>query len=112
MDDISHSLEFALGTDPIELQIIRQRLIAIPNLIEKNIERTAFSLLVQEYKDYAVGFVDASGSPVTQSRYSLPGFVANALGLAVRAGLEVFGEDEMHEGDVFIINDAATLGKH
>ncbi len=112
MDDISHSLEFARAIDPIELQIIRQRLIAIPNLIEKNIERTAFSLLVQEYKDYAVGFVDASGSLVTQSRYSLPGFVANALGLAVRAGLDVFGEDEMHEGDVFIINDAATLGKH
>ncbi len=112
MDDISHSLEFAQAIDPIELQIIRQRLIAIPNLIEKNIERTAFSLLVQEYKDYAVGFVDASGSLVTQSRYSLPGFVANALGLAVRAGLDVFGEEEMHEGDVFIINDAATLGKH
>lgn len=112
MDDISHSLEFARVVDPIELQIIRQRLIAIPNLIEKNIERTAFSLLVQEYKDYAVGFVDASGSLVTQSRFSLPGFVANALGLAVRAGLDVFGEEEMHEGDVFIINDAATLGKH
>lgn len=112
MDDISHSLEFARAVDPIELQIIRQRLIAIPNLIEKNIERTAFSLLVQEYKDYAVGFVDARGSLVTQSRFSLPGFVANALGLAVRAGLDVIGEDGMHEGDVFIINDAATLGKH
>ena len=36
----------------------------------------------------------------------------NALGFAECAGLEVFGEDEMHEGDVFIINDAATLGKH
>ncbi len=112
MDDISHSLEFARAVDPIELQIIRQRLIAIPNLIEKNIERTAFSLLVQEYKDYAVGFVDASGRLVTQSRYSLPGFVANALGLAVRAGLAVYGEDDMHEGDVMIVNDAATLGKH
>jgi N-methylhydantoinase B len=112
VDDISHSLAFARASDPIELQIIRQRLIAIPNLIEKNIERTAFSLLVQEYKDYAVGFVDASGNLVTQSRYSLPGFVANALGLAVRAGLDVVGAAEMHEGDVFIINDAATLGKH
>lgn len=112
MDDISHSLEFARAIDPIELQIIRQRLIAIPNLIEKNIERTAFSLLVQEYKDYAVGFVDASGRLVTQSRYSLPGFVANALGLAVRAGLAVYGEADLHEGDVLIINDAATLGKH
>lgn len=69
----------ARSSDPIEMQIIRQRLIAIPNLIEKNIERTAFSLLVREYKDYAVGFVDVHGHLVTQSRYSLPAFVGNAL---------------------------------
>ncbi|MEW6121934.1 MAG: hydantoinase B/oxoprolinase family protein [Pseudomonadota bacterium] len=112
MDDLFPSRVRADAVDPIEMQIIRQRLIAIPNLIEKNIERTAFSLLVQEYKDYAVGFVDASGNLVTQSRYSLPGFVANALGLAVRAGLDVVGAEEMNEGDVFIINDAGTLGKH
>lgn len=104
----------ARGTelDPIELQIIRQRLVAIPNLIEKNIERTAFSLLVQEYKDYAVGFVDVQGQLVTQSRYSLPAFVGNALGLGVRAGLDVFGPDNMKDGDVFMIGDAEVLGGH
>ena len=48
-------------TDPITLQIIRHELIAIPNQIERNIERTAFSPLVQEYKDYSVGFVDPDG---------------------------------------------------
>ncbi|MBR1172744.1 hydantoinase B/oxoprolinase family protein [Bradyrhizobium sp. KB893862 SZCCT0404] len=100
------------AVDPIELQIIRQRLIAIPNLIEKNIERTAFSLLVQEYKDYAVGFVDACGQLVTQSRYSLPAFVANALGLGVRSGLATFGEEGMRDGDVFFVSDAEVLGGH
>lgn len=100
------------AADPIELEIIRQRLIAIPNLIEKNIERTAFSLLVQEYKDYAVGFVDERGHLVTQSRYSLPAFVGNTLGLAVRAGLDVYGPDEMLDGDVFMISDAEILGGH
>ncbi|HEX7959530.1 MAG TPA: hydantoinase B/oxoprolinase family protein, partial [Terriglobales bacterium] len=98
--------------DPIELEIIRQRLIAIPNLIEKNIERTAFSLLVQEYKDYAVGLLDAEGTLVTQSRYSLPAFVGNTLGLGVRAGLEIFKPDEMRDGDVFFINDVEVLGGH
>ena len=48
--------------DPITLQIIRHELIAIPNQIERNIERTAFSPLVQEYKDYSVGFVDPDGT--------------------------------------------------
>lgn len=98
--------------DPIDLQIIRQRLIAIPNLIEKNIERTAFSLLVQEYKDYAVGFVDARGHLVTQSRYSLPAFVANALGLGVRSGLTAFGAEAMRDGDIFFVSDAEVLGGH
>lgn len=98
--------------DPIELQIVKQRLIAVPNLIEKNVERTSFSLLVQEYKDYAVGFVDAEGRLVSQSRHSLPAFVANALGLAVRAGLRELGPNEMHEGDVLIVSEAAVLGKH
>jgi N-methylhydantoinase B len=97
--------------DPVEFEIIRQRLIAIPDLIEKNIERTAFSLLVQEYKDYAVGFVDAQGNLVTQSRYSLPAFVANALGLGVREALKVYGEDNLEVGDVVIVN-GFVLGKH
>lgn len=98
--------------DRIALQVVKQRLIAVPNLIEKNVERTSFSLLVQEYKDYAVGFVDAQGRLVSQSKHSLPAFVANALGLAVRAGLRELGPDEMHEGDVLILSEAAILGKH
>lgn len=97
--------------DPVELEVIRQRLVAIPNLIEKNIERTAFSLLIQEYKDYAVGLVDADGLLVTQSRYSLPSFVANALGLGVREGLRVYGADRLHAGDIVIVN-GYILGKH
>ena len=98
--------------DPIAKQIIRHQLIAVPNQIEKNIERTAFSPLVQEYKDYSVGFVDAEGRLVAQSRGSLPIFVANALGTAVREGLGLLGSDGMNAGDIIISNTAATLGQH
>jgi len=98
--------------DAIELQVVKQRLIAVPNLIEKNVERTAFSILVREYKDYAMGFVDHAGRLVAQSSHSLPAFVANALGLAVRAGLREIGPDDMHDGDIFIVSEAAILGKH
>lgn len=109
----SSSIEVAdaAANDPIERQIVRQRLIAIPNLIEKNVERTAFSLLVQEYKDFAIGFVDADGLLVTQSRYSLPAFVANALGLAAREALAVMGEKNLHTGDVVLVN-GYVIGKH
>ena len=99
-------------TDPITLEIIRHELLAIPNQIEKNIERTAFSPLVQEYKDYAVGLVDPEGALICQSRGSLPIFVANALGTAVRAGLAIYGAEGIADGDAVLCNEAASLGQH
>ena len=98
--------------DPITLEIIRHELLSIPNQIEKNIERTAFSPLVQEYKDYAVGLVDPEGALVCQSRGSLPIFVANALGTAVRGGLATYGAEGLQHGDAVISNEAASLGQH
>lgn len=108
----SSTTPVSAGVDPILLQVVKQRIVAVPNLIEKNVERTAFSVLVQEYKDYAVGFVDAQGRLVAQSRHSLPAFVANSLGLAVRAGLRELGAENMYAGDVMIVSEAAVLGKH
>ncbi len=47
--------------DPITAEIITHSLCAIPNVIDKNITRTAYSVLVSEYKDFAAGIVDAEG---------------------------------------------------
>jgi N-methylhydantoinase B len=98
--------------DPITLEVIAQELVAIPNQIDKNITRTAFSAFISEYKDYSVGIVDAEGALISQSRGSLAIFVANALGTAVRDGLEIYGADGLREGDIVISNHAGTLGQH
>ena len=100
------------GIDPISLEIIRHGLVAIPNEIDANITRTAFSPLVYEYKDFATGLVDPEGRLVAQGKGSIPIFVANALGNAVRDGLEIYGLDDIHDGDVIISNHAGTLGQH
>ena len=50
------------GFDPITLEVIAQELVAIPNQIDRNITRTAFSAFISEYKDYSVGIVDAEGA--------------------------------------------------
>ncbi len=81
--------------DPISAEIIIHAVSAIPNLIDKNITRTAFSPLVSEYKDYAVGIVDHEGRLISQCRGSIPIFVANALSAAVRDGLKVYGPDRL-----------------
>ncbi len=98
--------------DPITLEIIRHGLVAIPDEIDANITRTAFSPLVYEYKDFATGLVDPEGRLVAQGSGSIPIFIANALGNAVRDGLEVYGRDNIHDGDVIISNHAGTLGQH
>lgn len=98
--------------DPITLEIIKHDLVSIPNQIDKNITRTAFSPLINEYKDYAVGIVDPDGRLISQSRGSLLIFVANALGTAVRDGLALYGEADLQQGDVIISNHAGTLGQH
>lgn len=98
--------------DPIELEILRHEILSIPNQIERNIERTAFSPLVQEYKDYAVGLVDPDGALIAQSRGSLPIFVANALGTGVREAIDTHGAEALRHGDAVLTNSAATLGQH
>ncbi|MER1967704.1 hydantoinase B/oxoprolinase family protein [Castellaniella sp. GW247-6E4] len=98
--------------DLITLQIIRNDLVSIPNQIDRNVTRTAFSQLINEYKDYAVGIVDPDGNLISQSRGSLLIFAANALGTAVRDGLALHGEENLGQGDVLISNHAETLGQH
>jgi len=102
----------ASGIDPITLEVIRQELVSIPNQIDKDIVRTAFSAFISEYKDYSVGIVDATGALISQSRGSLAIFVANALGTAVKDGLAIYGADNLRPGDVILSNHAGTLGQH
>ena len=52
--------------DPVTVEVIRRRLVAIADEVDVNITRTAFSPYIYEYKDYAVGIVDARGEPVRE----------------------------------------------
>lgn len=103
---------FKAGADPITLEILRYRINSIPNQIEKNVARTAYTALVSEYKDYSVGIVDCEGKLITQCRGGLPIFVANALGTAVKDGLEVYGADRLKTGDLVLCNWGGCMGQH
>lgn len=103
------------GTDrinPITAEVIRHSLISIPNQIDVNITRTAFSPLIYEYKDYAVGIVDPQGRLICQATGGIPIFVANALGTAVRDGIDIHGVDGISPGDILITNYPGTQGQH
>jgi N-methylhydantoinase B len=98
--------------DPVTLEIIRTGLQSIPDLIEADLMRTAFSPLIYEYKDYAVGLVDGTGHSIALASHGLPGFLTNVLGAAVRDGISLYGIDAIEPGDVIISNHAATMGQH
>ena len=109
----SIAIETKAGTvNPITAEIIRYGLLSIPNQIDVNITRTAYSPLVYEYKDYAVGIVDPDGRLISQSSGGIPLFVANALGTAVNDGIAIHGRDGIEPGDVIFSNHAGTLGQH
>ena len=74
--------------------------------------RTAFSPYIYEYKDYAVGFVGSAGELLAQSTGGMPVFVADSVGMAVKDGLEVYGRENLHKGDVIVCNHAAVQGQH
>jgi N-methylhydantoinase B len=98
--------------DPITLEVIRHGIISICDQIDANMTRTAFSPYIYEYKDYAVGFVGAGGELLAQSTGGMPVFVADSVGMAVKDGLEIYGRDNLHKGDVIVCNHAAVQGQH
>ena len=98
--------------DPIDAEIISYALNAVPNHIDTNITRTAYSPLIYEYKDYAVGLVDHEGRLISQCRGGIPIVTANSLGVAVRDGISIHGPKNIRPGDVFISNHSGTLGQH
>jgi N-methylhydantoinase B len=98
--------------DPITLEVIRHGIISICDQIDANMTRTAFSPYIYEYKDYAVGFVSATGELLAQSTGGMPVFVADSVGAAVKDGLAVYGRENLHKGDVIVCNHAAVQGQH
>jgi len=98
--------------DPITLEVIRCGLIAVANQVDLNITRTAYTPYIYEYKDYAVGVLDADGHVICQCTGGIPLFIADILGVAVRDGLAVYGAAAMKLGDIFITSHAGTIGQH
>ena len=98
--------------DPVTLEVIRHGIISICDQIDANMTRTAFSPYIYEYKDYAVGFVGAAGGLLAQSTGGMPVFVADSVGMAVKDGLEIYGRENLHRGDVIVCNHAAVQGQH
>ena len=90
--------------DPISLEILWGRLIAIVDEMATTLVRTAFSSLVREANDCACVLMDAKGNSLSQSTLSVPSF-AGILPQATRHFLQLYPADTLQPGDILVTND-------
>ena len=100
-----------MSVDPITVEIIRCALKAAANEMSAVLKRTAYNMMIYEVQDYCVSIVDDQGRTLSQNEGALPIFLAD-LGVAVQDGVEIYGLDDIHPGDVFLVNHPEICGQH
>ena len=90
--------------DPILLEVLWNRLLAVVNEQQVALMRTAFSSVVRESQDLACGVFDRRGRMVAQSLTGTPGHI-NAMATGVKHFLTVFPPPTLRPGDVLLTND-------
>ena len=94
----------ATGIDPLSLEIIWQRLIAVADQMSTTLARTAFSTTITASNDYGCVLIDAEGNCLAHARRSLPIF-NRTMPHTTKLLLDKFGRENIKPGDVFISND-------
>ena len=90
--------------DPITLEILWSRLIAIANETAATLVRTSFSTIVRESNDYACVLMDAEGDSLAENTGSIPSFVG-ILSKTTKSLMEFFPPSTLQPGDVLMTND-------
>ena len=96
---------------PITVEIIRCALRAAANEMSAVLRKTAYNMMIYEVQDYCVAVLDDEGRTMSQNEGALPIFLAD-LGVAVQDGIEVYGKENIHPGDVFLVNHPEICGQH
>ena len=100
-----------MSVDPITVEIIRCALKAAANEMSAVLKKTAYNMMIYEVQDYCVAVLDHEGRTMSQNEGALPIFLAD-LGVAVQDGIEVYGKEDIHPGDVFLVNHPEICGQH
>lgn len=91
--------------DPINLQVMWNRLIFIADQADTVLGRTAFSPIVRENHDYVTVLLDRSGRALAQCTWSIPVFITSLPVAAQKYFLPKFPVETLQEGDVLATND-------
>src|SRR5262245_16327734 len=90
--------------DPVTLEVLWSRLLAVANEQQDTLMRTAFSIIVRESQDLACGMFDTHGWMIAQSITGTPGHI-NAMATSMRHFFAAYPPEKLAPGDVLITND-------
>jgi N-methylhydantoinase B len=97
--------------DPITLEILWRRLVAIVDESDAAVARTAFSSLLRDAHDYTCMFTDSRGRELAQGTLATPG-QSGAMALGIRNLVQGLPPGSFRPGDVYITNDPWALAGH
>ena len=96
-------------SDPIEFELFKNALFGIADEMALTVFRTTYSGVLKDNMDYSTALFDGGGVLVAQG-LTLPGHLGS-MPTAIASVQETFGDD-VHLGDVFILNDPFRGGMH
>lgn len=98
-------------SNPITTEIIRNAFFSAANEMCESLFRSSYTPIIYEMKDCAVGLFNEDFEVLGQST-GVPLFLGN-LEESVRYAVDYFGgRNQMHEGDIYILNDCYISGTH
>ena len=100
-----------LSADPVSLQILWTRLIAIADEAAATLVRTSFSPIVRESNDFSCVIFDSEGNAVAENTIGIPSFNMT-LSRSHRHLLKWRSQEAWNPGDIAITNDPWLASGH
>jgi N-methylhydantoinase B len=99
-----------MTVDPINVEIIRNGLLAVTEEMKTNLMRTAYNLIIYEALDFTVGLFTKEGETISIG-LGLPMFI-RGMAETVKAKIKHYGLEGIKPGDILVTNDAYITGSH
>ncbi len=93
-----------MALDPIQLEVLWNRLLSVANEQQTTLVRTAFSTIVRESLDLACGVFSTHGQMIGQSLTGTPGHI-NPMATGAIHFLNAYPPETLEPGDVLVTND-------
>lgn len=100
---------FESQLDPVTFEVLKNGFVNLVDQMSEQVLRTCYSFVIYN-RDFSSALCDANGNTVMQGTQDISVHVGT-LHLTAKAVIEDFGDD-IHPGDVFIINDPYRGGTH